>query len=169
MIRAARTTDVFAIADIMIGRLDDSRFAGLAMIEPKLARQMFAQAVQRHGGTTDGATFLMVNETDGEIDAFLFASLGRIYGVSDTLCATDNLLLGKKGCDPLALLRLVRAYIAWSEGNPKVAETSLSWADTIEGSEEMSGIYERMGFALCSATYRRDNPNFAIEERMVAA
>lgn len=156
MIRPARTTDVFAIADILCERAKDSRFHGITAPEPKLARQMFAQAVQRHGGTNEGATFLMVNETEGEIDAFMFGALNRIYMVGDMLGATDVFLLGAKDCDPRAMRWLVDAYIKWAESSPKVVEIGLSWSDSIAGSEAVTRHYERRGFVLRSKTYSRE-------------
>lgn len=155
MIRPALTTDVFAIADILCERAKDSRYHGITAPDPKLARQMFAQAVQRHGGTTEGATFLMVNETDGEIDAFMFGTLNRIYVVGDKLGASDVFLLGKTDCDPRAMGRLVRAYLDWAESSPKCVEIGLSWADSLPGSEDITSFYERLGFTLRTKGYSR--------------
>ena len=156
MIRPALTTDVFAIADILCERAKDSRYHGITAPDPKLARQMFAQAVQRHGGTTEGATFLMVNETDGEIDAFMFGTLNRIYVVGDKLGASDVFLLGKTDCDPRAMGGLIDAYVRWAEASPKVVEIGLSWADTLPDTETITKDYERRGFTLRAKTYSRE-------------
>lgn len=163
MIRPAKTTDVFAITDILVERSHDSRYEGIAAIDPKLARQMFAQAVQRHGGFTEGATFLMVNETKGEIDAFMFGTLNRIYVVGDKLAASDVFLLGKKDCNPRAMSRLIDAYVRWAEASPKVVEIGLSWADSLPGTEAITKDYERRGFTLRAKTYTREIRREAME------
>ena len=168
MLRPAKTTDVFILADILADRAKDSRYALKlgqdALIEPKLARTMFAQAVQRHGGTNDGATFVMVHETDGQIDAFILAGLGRIYEAGTQLAASDTLLLGIQGCDPRAMTRLLEAYVEWAEANPKVMEVGLSWSDTIPGSDILVRKFERDGFVERSRSFFRPNPNFAAPE-----
>lgn len=156
MIRPAKTTDVWALADIIEAGCARSRYAGAVIVDKKIARTLLAQAVQRHGGSTEGSTFLMVNECDDRIDAFLFASLGRIYGVCDLFASCDHYLLGLPDCDARALGRLFRAYVAWAEAIPRVYEIGASWADTIPETETITRLFERQGFALCGKQYRRD-------------
>jgi len=155
-IRPARSTDAMAIVSIIEDRLPDSRYAGIAQVDAMAARKLFAYAAQRHGGTNDGATFLMVAEDDeGEVEAFMLGSLARVYMVFDILAASDSFLLGRKECDPRAMPALLDAYIAWAEANPRVVEIGLSWADTIPGHEAIIHAYERRGFTLCSKAFRR--------------
>jgi hypothetical protein len=156
-IRPARSFDALAIVDIMCARLPDSRYAHVAEIDVQLARRIFAQAAQRHGGTNDGAMFLMVavDETDA-VEAFILGSIGRLYGICKELVASDDLLLGREDCNPRALVPLFRSYIAWAEANPRVIEIGASWSDTIPGNEGITALFERSGFALCGKVYRRD-------------
>lgn len=168
-LRPARSIDAPALAALLEARLPDTRYAGVARVVPKIARQMFAQAAQRHGGTTDGATFLMIAESDaGEIEAFILGSLGRIYGVLDTLAATDHFLVGRKGCNPRAMNRLLDAYIGWADANPRVYEIGLSWADTVPDSEGIIAAYERRGFTLYSKAFRREGRAWANIEDIAA-
>lgn len=163
MIRPAKTTDVWALADIIEAGCARSRYAGHGTVDKKLARTMLAQAVQRHGGQTEGSTFLMVNECDDRIDAFIFASLGRIYNVLDILASCDHYLLGLVDCDARALGRLFRAYVEWADGNPRVFEIGASWADTIPETEVITRLFERNGFTLCGKQYRREAQRIAME------
>lgn len=165
-IRPARSVDAAAITAILEARLPDSRYAGIAQVDPIAARRLFAHAAQRHGGTTEGATFLMVAEDEaGEVEAFMLGSLNRIYMVFDALGACDNFLIGRKGCDPRAMTALFDAYLAWADANPRVVEIGASWADTIEGTEAITHFFERRGFALCGKTFRRDSAACIAKDR----
>lgn len=155
MIRPAKTTDVFALADIIEAGCARSRYAGVVQVDKKIARQMLAQAVQRHGGSTEGATFVMVNECDDRVDAFIFASLNRIYGVGDLFGSCDHYLLGLEDCDSRALSRLFHAYVQWAESIPRIYEIGASWADTIPETHVITRMFERNGFTLCGKQYRR--------------
>lgn len=155
-VRPGKSADAFALAAILEERQADTRYAGHASVDPKLARQLFAQAAMRHGHTNDGGMFLMVHETRGEIDAFILGALTRIYMVFDKFAATDVFLLGKRDCDPRALNPLVDAYITWAEANPRVHEIGLSWADTLPNSRRITKSFIRRGFTLCGETYRRE-------------
>lgn len=165
MIRPAKSTDAFAIVDVIEERYPETRYAGFVSIEPKVARSLMAQAVQRHGGTTEGSTFLMVSENgEGVIEAFVLGSLARVYMIGDKLAAADNFLMARKGADPRAMNQLIDAYLEWARSNPKVYEISLSWSDAFEGASAMNAVIERRGFELCAATYRMLNPNFVAKQ-----
>lgn len=162
MIRPAKSTDAFAIVDVIEERYPETRYAGSVAIEAKVARSIMAQAVQRHGGTTEGSTFLMVSENgEGVIEAFVLGSLARVYMIGDKLAAADNFILGRRSCDPRVMKQLIDAYVAWASENPRVYEISLSWSDAFDGTGTMNKVYERRGFELCGTTYRMLNPNFA--------
>jgi len=159
-IRPARSIDAPILADILQERFDETRYVGVCNIEPVLARRLFAQGAQRHGGTNDGATFLMVAEHDGEVVAFLLGALARIYLVGDRLGASDQFLLSRNkvpaGVAARATMRLLDAYIDWADNNPKVCEIALSWADTLPDTEGITRLFEKRGFILYHKSFRRD-------------
>lgn len=157
MIRPGKSIDAFAITDIVLERHPDTRYFGHVGIDEQAARRLFAQAAQRHGGTNDGASWLMVNEVDGAVDAFILGMLTPIYVIGDKLGATDIFLLGRKSASPRTLMRLMDGYIGWAEKNPKVYEIGLSWANTIQGGEKFARHFEARGFTLTSQTYSRVN------------
>lgn len=164
MIRPAKSSDAFAIVEIIEERYPETRYAGKVSIDAKAARQIMAQAVQRHGGTTEGATFLMVSEREEVIEAFVLGGLQRVYMIGDKLAASDYFLMGRKDCDPRAMNGLIDAYLEWALGNPRVYEVGLSWSDAVPGTSAMNAVIERRGFAMCGTTYRMANPNFALAE-----
>lgn len=169
MIRPAKSSDAFAIVAIIEDRYPETRYAGKVAIDARLARQIMAQAVQRHGGTTEGSTFLMVSENGEEvIEAFVLGGLQRVYMIGDKLAASDYFLMGKKGCDPRAMQRLIDAYLEWAGSNPRVYEIGLSWSDAIPGTDAMNAVFERRGFELCGTTYRLLNPNFAHSQEVAS-
>lgn len=162
MIRPAKSSDAFDIVAIIEERYPETRYAGEVAIDARLARQVMAQAVQRHGGTTEGATFLMVSENgEGVIEAFVLGGLQRVYMIGDKLAASDYFLMSRKGSDPRAMQALVDAYVGWAIDNPRVYEIGLSWSDAIPGTSAMNAVIERRGFELCGTTYRMFNPKFA--------
>lgn len=157
MIRPARSIDAPALADLLQARFGQMRYSGRCEIDMALARRTFAHAAQRHGGTTDGATFLMVAEAaDGAIDAFIMGVLGRVYLLGSKLCAQDYFLVGREGCSPRALPRLQDAFIAWATGNPRVIEIQTSWTDILPGGDRIEAAWARKGFERCGGIMRRD-------------
>lgn len=157
-LRPARAIDAPALVALVKSRLPDTCYAGRDEVDEALARKLFAAAAFRHGQTNDGATFLMLAEDDaGEIAAFMFGSLSRVYGIGRKLCAADHFLLGRPDTPPRVLIRLFERYVAWASGNPRVIEIGASHSDVMAGSERMGAQYERMGFTLCARSYRSTN------------
>lgn len=166
MIRPAKSSDAFALTDLLLARHQDTRYAGAVGIDAAIARKTFAYAAQRHGGTHDGAMFLAVDEDAKRIRAFVMGSLSRVYLVGDKLASSDQFLLGRKGCPERVLVRLFDAYVEWAASNPNVYEIGASWADTIPGSKGFAKLYARRGFTLIGETYSRVEHR---EERRLAA
>jgi hypothetical protein len=157
-IRAARSIDAPAIAELVAARVPDTCYAGRDEVDVPYARKIFAYAAQRHGGTNDGAMFLMVAEDDaGEIAGFVMGTLGRVYGVGKKLCATDNYLLGRKDCPARVLRNLFELYVGWASGNRRVVEVGASFSDALPGSEGWAPVFKRMGFDPCAQSFRRIN------------
>lgn len=166
MIRPAKAADAFALADLLQARHKDTRYHGEVAIDAAIARKLFAFSAQRHGGTNDGATFLLVDEDAKGIRAFILAGLSRVYLVGDKLASCDQFLLGRKGCPERVLVRLFDEYVAWAAANPRVYEIGASWANTIPGSESFAKVFARRGFSRIGETWGRVE---AAEERRLAA
>ena len=160
LIREARTTDVFAMVDILAKAQARSRYADVVKVDEPFARKMLAAVIQRNGGTNEGATFVQVAERGDDILAFIVGSLSRVYqiGERDKLAAADNYLIGTEDCPPRVLTRLLDGYLHWADSNPRVVEVFVSHNDTMPGSEAFGPWYERNGFAPSVSTYRRASP-----------
>lgn len=155
-LRAARTTDVFAITEILVAQQARSRYAGLVEVDEPYTRKMLAQAIQRHGGTNDGATLVNVLEHDGKVVAFMMGVLQRVYNIGTMLEAYDVHLARHPDMDApiLTAKMLLRPYIAWAMENPKVFEINLTHSDVTPESHRMVEIYEEMGFVRHGGLYR---------------
>jgi hypothetical protein len=164
-LRPALSVEAPKLVEILVSRHADSRYAGKAEIDEPYARKILAHAIHRHGGTTEGASFVMVAEDeDGEIAAFVFAMLDRLYIVGQVLGARDVFLVGRRGIDPFVLHRLFDAYVEWASANPRVFEIGASWSDVIAGGDSFGAAYLRRGFTPCGATYRKSNAPAAQRE-----
>ena len=168
MIRGAKSTDAFALADLLGDVHGRTVYNGIE-IDAKHARKLFAQMAQRHGGSHDGATCLFVLDRKGVICGFVAGMLDRVYHVGESLWATDVFLCTAKGEPVSTLHRLLDAYLEWAEGNSNVFEVRLSTSYAAPTGKRMNAIYERMGFEECGRVYRRANPNYAQQERRAAA
>jgi hypothetical protein len=166
VIRPAKAADAFALADLLAARHKDTRYWGEVGIDMAIARKTFAFAAQRHAGTNDGATFLLLDEDAKGIRGFILAGLSRVYLVGDKLASCDQFLLGRKGCPERVLVRLFDQYVAWAAANPKVYEIGASWANTIPGSEGFAKVFARRGFNRIGETWGRIQ---ATEQRRLAA
>lgn len=142
---------------LLVAQQARSRYAGQIDVDEVFARRLLAQAIQRNGGTTDGATLVNVIEDDaGTIQAFFVGLLDRVYHIGTKLCAHDMFLVASEAAPPLASRRLLGAYVAWASRNPLVAEINLSHTDALPEGSRMGRLYERMGFVRSGGIYRRE-------------
>lgn len=117
-----------------------------------------AHSINRHGGTNEGATFVLVAEDDdGEIAGFVFGSLSRVYMFGDKLASDEALLIGRRDCSPFVLDRLLDEYIEWAAANPKVYEIGASWSNTIPQARRFAASFRRRGFTKIGETWSRIN------------
>ncbi len=146
--RRAQSVEAPQLVDMIVERHKQSRYADVCGVDALVARKILAHAIHRHGGDKEGASFVEVaaDENTGEVQAFIFASLNRVYGFGDKLCAGDNLLLGQEGVSAFVLDRLFARYVNWALGIPAVVEIGGSWNTTFEGSERFGRVFERKGF-----------------------
>lgn len=160
MIRAGKSIDAFALADLLGDVHARTIYNGLEL-DQRHARKLFAQLAQRHGGSHDGATCLFVLDRKGVISGFVAGMLDRVYHTGTDLWATDVFICTAKGEPVSTLKRLVDAYVEWAESNPAVTEVRLSTSYAAPTGRRMQVFFERMGFEECGRVYRRANPNFA--------
>lgn len=173
IIRPARAIDAPALIAMLDECREKSRYAAMGSIDRDVARKFFCYGVQRHGGTTDGSTFLMVAENgEGVIEAFVYGVLSRIYAVGTRLGANDQFLIARRKARADVKLRamnaLIDAYLDWADGNPKVCEVALSHSDTVPGSEALTEVFKRRGFVPYHQAWRRETPHARLVSREAA-
>ena len=156
MLRAARTTDVFRLVELIEQQQSRSRYAGSVGVDAPYARKLLAQAIQRHGGRFDGASLVnVITDGEGVIQSFCVGVLNRVYMIGDLLCAQDMFLVATPEAPKMSGSRLLSAYVEWAITNPHVFEIQLSHTDAVPESDRIGAVYERMGFEKCGAVYRR--------------
>jgi hypothetical protein len=167
MLRTAKPSDTYRIVDLLAEIHERSRYAGLPF-DRRVARSLVMQAIQRNMGEHDGGCLVVVEEVDGNVEAFVIGTLSRVYMVVDALKATDLFLIAGPKATLLAARKLLGAYVAWAERNPAVYEIELTHTDVTPQSEGMGNIYSAMGFEPFGHAYRRANPAFAVKQREAA-
>lgn len=167
MLRTAKPSDAGRIVDLLAETHLRSRYAALPF-DRRFTHGLVAQAIQRTPGDHDGGCLVVVEEVDGAVEAFVIGTLSRVYLILDALSAKDLFLVASPKASLLAARKLLGAYIAWAERNPKVYEIELTHTDVTPQSAEMGGIYSAMGFEPFGHAFRRTNPAFAAKEREAA-
>lgn len=154
--RAARTTDAFAMVDLLVEQHSRSRYVAAGHVDALFARRLMAQAVQRNGGTTAGSTLVnVIEDDDGEVVAFMLGVLDRIYHVGSRLCAQDMFLVSGPRASNRSAIKLLNAYVEWAQSNPAVHEIMLSHTDALPEGDRMGAVYARLGFDRCGGIYRK--------------
>ena len=163
--RPAHMIEAFALVELLKEQHTRSRYLGVTDIDPTFARRLLAQAIQRHGQTTDGGTLVnVIDDREGRVVAFMVGVLNRIYHVGTGLCAQDMFLVAGEGAPALAAPKLLSAYIQWASNNPRVLEINLSHTDALPEGDRMGPLYERIGFTRCGGIYRRDTSALSTKE-----
>jgi hypothetical protein len=117
-LRTAKPGDTSRIVDILVEMHPGSRYAHLPL-DKRMARSLVMQAIQRNMGDHDGGCLVVVEEVDGVVEAFIIGTLSRVYMIVDALKATDLFLVATPRASLLTARRLLGAYIAWAERNPR--------------------------------------------------
>lgn len=155
MIRPAKFADIVRIVELMHEMHARSRYHDTDKVNDKTAHQLIAQCVHRHGHTHAGGAMVMVAVHDNVVEGFMVGMLDNLYHIGHKLMAQDVFLYTSDKADPLDFMRLLKAYVKWASGNPKVVEIKLSWTDAVDGAEKLDAIYEGLGFRRCGHIFER--------------
>lgn len=158
MIRPARMSDTPRLVELLEYAHARSAYVGRCNVDAPYARKYLAGAIMRNGNVYQGGCLVMVAEdSDAVVQAFVFGSLERIYGVGDMLASFDHYLIATRTAPKGATAALFNAYVEWAAGNPRVLQIGGSHTDALPGSERMTGIFKRHGLRRCGALFIRDN------------
>lgn len=157
MIRPAAFADIPAIVGLLREGYIRSHYGrdGICNIDEREAKRLLVQAIQRHGGTNGGSTWVQVATKDGNIEGFILGTLARVYGIGDRLMATDMFWVASERVDPSDPIRLMRAMIEWASSNPMVVEIKCATNAVIMEDPELPGnILKRLGMTDYGRIYR---------------
>lgn len=158
MLRAATLSDLPRLFELVTQMHAASKYVAREIgMDEATARSILMDGVRRNGGQHVGATLLNVFEVEGEPEAFMLGILQRVYSIGNRLEAQDFWLFSTPEAPAKAIPKLIDSYIAWADGNPKVAEICLSWTDALSGTGESLGrLYGRKGFDKVGEIYKRE-------------
>lgn len=151
-IRTARFGDIPAIYEIIFEAHKRSRYAELGRVDERRCKALIVQSIQRHGGTSDGATFVAVADNDGLVEGFIIAVLQPLYLVLDVLEATDLFWITKPGAHATSAGRLLRAMHKWVPVGPVIRQAN---TDIISDIELSGRMMEQHGMRLTGHVYEK--------------
>lgn len=156
MIRPAKFADVPAMVGIMEARYQVSLYAKLGAMDVPAAKRLLVGSVQRHGGTGEGATLVMVAEGLAGVTGFIVGLLDRVYHVGVPLTCTDLFFTSQPGANDFDPVGLLGSVVAWGEANPRVVELKMGVVDTFGTDLDRADVlYRRFNLERCGAIYRR--------------
>lgn len=164
MLRTAKPGDIGRIVELLEETHQRSRYAELGF-DRTYTRSLVAQAIQRNMGSHDGGCLVVVDVVDQKVEAFIIATLARVYMILDGLSAKDLFLIASDKASAFAIRGLLGAYIEWASRNPRVYEIELTHTDVTPESERIGTLYEHMGFEPFGHAYRRSNPAFVAKTK----
>ncbi len=154
MIRPAIHADVPRLLALLEQVHAGSRLASVP-IAVEFTKKMLGGMIQRNGFTTVGGGIVSVWD-DGDIRGFIVGGLDRVYSIGRQLWSSDHFLVVEPGQHARVMMALLASYIDWSDRNPLVIETRLSWSDVTPDGARLGPVFEGMGFVECGRAYRRD-------------
>lgn len=157
MIRPATLSDLPRLFELILKMHAGSKYAEREIdVDPTTAKSILRDGVMRHGGLHNGATLFNVIERDGLIEGFMLGILQRVYSIGNRLEAQDFWLFCTPHCPKIGMTKLLDAYVAWADDNPKVAEIVLSWTDamSVDG-DKIGRVYYRKGFRRSGEIWKR--------------
>ncbi len=151
-IRAAKFGDIPAIYEIMCETHARSRYVDVCQVDERRAKALIMQAIQRHGGTSEGATFVAVADNDGLVEGFIIGVLQPLYLVLDVLEATDLFWIARPVAHGATAPRLLKAMHKWVPDGAVIRQANNDAFTDIE----LSGrIFEQRGMRLTGHVYEK--------------
>lgn len=150
-IRAAKFGDIPAIFETMGETHARSRYADICKINERRAKALVMQSIQRHGGPTEGSTFVAVADTGDGIEGFIIGILQPLYLVLDILEATDLFWITHNAHGATAT-RLLKAMHKWVPAGVVIRQANNDAFTDIELSGRM---FEQRGMRLTGHVYEK--------------
>ena len=150
-IRAARFGDIPAIHEIMCETHARSRYVDICQVEERRAKALVMQAIQRHGGSNEGSTFVAVADTGDGLEGFIIGILQPLYLVLNILEATDMFWITRDAHGATAG-RLLKAMHKWVPEGVIIRQAN---TDAVSDIELSGRIFEQRGMRLTGHVYEK--------------
>lgn len=154
-VRPAKFVDVPGIIRVYEDGFQRSIYADRATFDASEAKKIIAQAIHRHGHTTNGGTLVLVSENEGQVEGFIVGLLDSVYPGLKELMATDLLFIMSTKANPRDASTMLKQLASWAEANQRVIELHLGINDAIGDWNRTAKLYERLGLIQCGAMFRR--------------
>lgn len=146
-IRAAKVEDVMAIIAVIEAAHKRSIYADVDVVDRDFTRQMFTRAMSCTENRGAQGVLFLVSEQAGKVEGYFFGFLDRLYQVGKKLAATDVHFYLSPDADPRDCLKIVNAFVAWAEGNPKVVEIRIGESNVMgDPDPRFAELLVRKGF-----------------------
>lgn len=148
-VRRAKYTEIPRIYELLEEAYEKSRYKDSPVtLDKKRSKAMLMQSMQRHGGTVEGSTLVLVSSDDKDMtQGFIIAVLCRVYEIGSMLYATDLFFYQGKASLAADARKLLQGVVDWATGNPKVYEVRFGLTDAVDGNFlRTAQLYDRMGF-----------------------
>ena len=157
MLRPAILSDLPRLFELILAMHAGSKYAEREIdVDATTAKSILMDGVLRNGGLHNGSTLLNVVEKDGRVEGFMLGILQRVYSIGNRLEAQDFWLYCTAHAPSASVHKLIDAYLAWAEDNPKVAEITLSWTNAMQvDGAKLGRLYHRKGFRCCGEIWKR--------------
>lgn len=154
-VRPANFVDIPRIVEIIREAHGRSVYAGRGEVDTTYAKRLLAQSIQRHGGTHEGSTLVLVSERAGAVEGVIVGMLDRVQVFGDKLWATDLFFIGTRKMPPMDALAMLNGLAEWAEKAPACIEVKVGVTSVVGDWQRAKGLYERAGFAQVGALYER--------------
>jgi hypothetical protein len=156
-VRPARFGDIPGIHALLAEAHGRSTWAHLPL-DGKAAKALLVQAIQRHGGQGNGATFVGVAEGEAGIEGVIVGALQPVYFALSGLEATDLVWVVRPGSHAMTAGRLLRAMHRWAEASPRVVSIRQGTTDVLGDPERSGRLLERQGMRRTGRIHERRLP-----------
>lgn len=153
-IREAKFTDIPNIARMLVDARDRSRYNGTKVkVDVQHTKDMLMGCIQRHGGTGEGATWVLVSEKDDVITGIMVGMACRIQEIMVQLYVTDILFYMAPDAPAMDAYKMIKGVVDWGNKLTKVFEFTFGATDVVSPYERTTVLFERLGFTRRGAIY----------------
>jgi hypothetical protein len=148
MIRDMKFADIHAVTRFLLDCHARTHYAksGSANVDIPETKRLLGAGLGRHGHKGIGACWLQVIDNDGLIDGLMYATLARVYSISDKLMATDLFWIVNARASPGDGLALMQNMLAWARSSPHVIEVHVAATSVVNDRPEItSRMLQKLG------------------------